>query len=213
MKRIFKKLFILIMAALMIIPGNIVFAKDEDTEAKYLQETKPIIENMKKEIAESKKTGNVNMDFTGEMMISNKCASDISKNLFKYESSKDTKDIANIIIKNSNDNAEEMKKINESLKDSDNADAEKEAEYMNDCEENLKDMASKIEQFKPSGSIDKDYLNIMVIHSECSIKMCVTILKYSDNNDIKQAVEKEMKETKSCMDNINKLIQKSTSKK
>lgn len=213
MKKIIKKLFILIMAMFMIIPSNTVFAKEEDIEAKYIQETKPIINNMKTEMSKAKKNGDVNCDFVEEIICIDKGACDISKNFLKYESSKEAKETANNIIKNCTTNIEEMKKLNETLQNQIKADTEKEAEYINDYEESLNDMGSKIQDLKPSGSVEKDYLNIMIIHCDCSMKMYANIIKYSDNNELKQKAEKEINETKKCKDNMTKMLGKNTSKK
>lgn len=213
MKKILKKLFILVMTIFMMIPNASVFAKDEDIEAKYFQETKPMLTNMKEEMSKVEKNGDVNCDFIKEIMCADKGASDISKNFLKYGSSKEGKEIANTIIKNSTANIEEMKKLNETLQSQIKADNEKEAEYINDYEENLNEMESKIKDLKPSGNLEKDYLNIMIIYCNCSMKIYSNITKYSDNGEVKEKAEKKLNETKNCKDNISKLLEKSTSKK
>ena len=208
MKKFLKKLLIICMAVIMFIPAICVNAKEKDKESQYLQENKNIIENMKKEMTSVTKSGDAGVDFVKEMIPNSKYEGELSNNLIKYSEDKDVKQYATEMSKKSSEDIEKLKKLDESLNNEIKADTEKEAEYLNDYDEIIKDMVTNLENLKPSGNLDKDYLNVIIIYKQNRCKLCELILKYTDNASIKQNAENGIKDSKTCIEKVNKLLQK-----
>ena len=78
--------------------------------------------------------------------------------------------------------------------------------YLKEYEKIVKEMMCGLENLKPTGNVDKDFLQSMIVHHQGAIGMVNSIIKYTDNAEIKKMAEGELQNQQPEIDNMKKLF-------
>ena len=78
--------------------------------------------------------------------------------------------------------------------------------YLKEYEKIVKEMMCGLENLKPTGNVDKDFLQSMIVHHQGAIDMVNSIIKYTDNAEIKKMAEGELQNQQPEIDNMKKLF-------
>lgn len=208
MIRIFKRILLLIVACIMVMGNSFVFAKEENKESEYIQNRTNIINDMAKAMNNPERTGEVTIDYLYETIAHYEGTVNMCKNYIKYSNDRDTKKIAENIIKDETTSMDEMKNIIETLKEDVKEDKEKETKYIKEYNLIFKNTMCKFQKLKTTGNVDKDFLKEITIQHECSIKMNELINKTTENEEIKEIATKQSEAQNAQLENINKCMEK-----
>lgn len=210
MKNNYKKLYAIIAVCISLISSKFVFA--ETNEEIYMKENKLIIENLSTNLSCAPQTGNVNLDYLYQMLQQNKGAIDMAKNLLNNngednsENNKEVDQIAKDTIKNESITIATIEDIMKTLIDNLTEDKVKESSYIKEYNIILKEMLLNFKNLKPTGDINKDFLQTMIIHQEAIIKMANSIIKYTDNVDVKNIAQNDIKSKKANIETMKNII-------
>ncbi|WP_019240665.1 MULTISPECIES: DUF305 domain-containing protein [Bacillus] len=188
MKRI-RNMSIMIMAFILCLYGSPTYSALDAKEEAYYTQYKTILQNMKKGMESAPTTGDATLDFLYEMIPHHEAAVLMSKNILKYGSNEQVKQIAGNIIKEQIKGIREMKMLLNQLKSKPIVDKKKEAKYLQGYKKAYVKMIHSMEKALPTGNIDKDFLEEMIPHHEGAIMMARNILKYTKNAELKAIAE------------------------
>ena len=198
MKKFLKKIFVLMTICISIPSNNFIFA--ESDEESYLKEDKAITESLGSNMIYAPHTGNVNLDYLYQMIQHHKGAIDMAKNLLNNGGeNEEVVQIAKDIIKNQTISIASMESLMKTLIENLTQDKVREEKY-------LKEMMCGLENLKPTGNVDKDFLQSMIVHHQGAIDMVNSIIKYTDNAEIKKMAEGELQNQQPEIDNMKKLF-------
>ncbi|WP_455661064.1 DUF305 domain-containing protein [Pradoshia sp.] len=160
-------------------------AKLSQNEKDYYEDYQSILDVMKKGMEEAPETGDPSLDFLYEMIPHHEAAVSMAENVLKYGQNEKVKQLADAIIKEQLSGIKKMEDLEQQLKSNpkDNKLAEK--SYLKAYKAIYQRMITSMEAAKPTGNIDKDFLEEMIPHHEGAINMAANILKYTDNNELK----------------------------
>lgn len=207
MKSIFRSIGIFMIVIMFISSCSSVFARDKEVE--YFNEYRNIAEDMYKTMKSFPESGNVDLDYLNEIIAHHEGAVNMSKNYLEYNKwTKDVKEIAENIILNQSENNKHMQNMIKEIENKSVVDKSKESKYILEYSDILSNMYDDLMNLKPSGKIDRDYLQALMIHHEGAIKMFDLVVKYSDNEDIKKMVEEEKEAQNLEMSKINMILLK-----
>ena len=205
MKKFLKKISVLMTICITITSNNFIFA--ESNEEIYLKEDKAIIESLGSNMIYAPHTGNVNLDYLYQMIQHHKGAIDMAKNLLNNGGeNEEVAQIAKDIIKNQTISIASMEGLMKTLIENLTQDKVREEKYLKDYEKIVKEMMCGLENLKPTGNVDKDFLQSMIVHHQGAIGMVNSIIKYTDNAEIKKMAEGELKNQQPEIDNMKKLF-------
>ena len=205
MKKFLKKIFVLMTICISIPSNNFIFA--ESNEESYLKENKAITESLGTNMIYTPHTGNVNLDYLYQMIQHHKGAIDMAKNLLNNGGeNEEVVQIAKDIIKNQTISIASMESLMKTLIENLTQDKVREEKYLKDYEKIVKEMMCGLENLKPTGNVDKDFLQSMIVHHQGAIDMVNSIIKYTDNAEIKKMAEGELQNQQPEIDNMKKLF-------
>jgi len=205
MKKFLKKIFVLMTICISIPSNNFIFA--ESNEESYLKEDKAITESLGTNMIYAPNTGNVNLDYLYQMIQHHKGAIDMAKNLLNNGGeNEEVVQIAKDIIKNQTISIASMESLMKTLIENLTQDKVREEKYLKDYEKIVKEMMCGLENLKPTGNVDKDFLQSMIVHHQGEIDMVNSIIKYTDNAEIKKMAEGELQNQQPEIDNMKKLF-------
>lgn len=165
------------------------FAAMNEKEKAYYDNYESILEVMEKRMEEAPQTGDATLDFLYEMKPHHEAAVSMSENLLKYGSNEAVKQLAATIIKDQLIGTGEIEALIQKLKGNPQVDKAKEAEYLKAYHKIHDQMIDAMEDVKPSGNIDRDFLNQMIPHHEGAVAMSENILKYTANSEVKKLAQ------------------------
>ena len=204
MKKILKKISVL-MTLCIITSNNFIFA--ENNEDIYLKEDKMIIESLKSNMIYAPHTGNIDLDYLYQMIQHHKSAIDMAKNLLNNGGeNEEVSQIAKDIIKNQTISIASMESLMKMLIDNLKQDKKREEKYLKEYEKIVKEMICNLENLKPTGNVDKDFLQSMIAYHQGAICMINSIIKYTGNAEIKKMSEEELKKQQLEIENMKKLF-------
>ena len=205
MKKFLKKIFVLMTICISIPSNNFIFA--ESNEESYLKENKAITESLGTNMIYAPHTGNVNLDYLYQMIQHHKGAIDMAKNLLNNGGeNEEVVQIAKDIIKNQTIRIASMESLMKTLIENLTQDKVREEKYLKEYEKIVKEMMCGLENLKPTGNVDKDFLQSMIVHHQGAIDMVNSIIKYTDNTEIKKMAEGELQNQQPEIDNMKKLF-------
>ena len=191
MKKFLKKIFVLMTICISIPSNNFIFA--ESNEESYLKEDKAITESLVTNMIYAPHTG--------------KGAIDMAKNLLNNGGeNEEVVQIAKDIIKNQTISIASMESLMKTLIENLTQDKVREEKYLKEYEKIVKEMMCGLENLKPTGNVDKDFLQSMIVHHQGAIDMVNSIIKYTDNAEIKKMAEGELQNQQPEIDNMKKLF-------
>lgn len=204
MKKVLKKIFVLMTICISVASNNFIFAESNDEI--YLKEYKAIIESLGSNMIYAPHTGNVNLDYLYQMIQHHKSAIDMAKNLLNNGGeNEEVSQIAKDIIKNQTISIASMENLMKTLIENLTQDKIKEEKYLKEYEKIVKEMMSGLENLKPTDNVDKNFLQSMIVYYQGAICMANSIIKYTDNGEIKKIAE-ELKNQQPKIDDMKKLF-------
>ena len=99
-----------------------------------------------------------------------------------------------------------MEALADQLKAKPNANKKAEAAYLQAYNRIFNTMITKMESIKPTGNINRDFLNRMIPHLEAGIQMGKTIIKYTKNPELKAIAQNMITTQQKQVADINKLL-------
>ena len=149
--------------------------------------------------------GKGNEDY--QMIQHHKGAIDMAKNLLNNGGeNEEVVQIAKDIIKNQTISIASMESLMKTLIENLTQDKVREEKYLKEYEKIVKEMMCGLENLKPTGNVDKDFLQSMIVHHQGAIDMVNSIIKYTDNAEIKKMAEGELQNQQPEIDNMKKLF-------
>ncbi|WP_191963818.1 MULTISPECIES: DUF305 domain-containing protein [unclassified Psychrobacillus] len=158
-------------------------------EKVYYDNYQSILQIMEKGMEESIKTGDPSLDFLYEMIPHHQAAVSMSENVLKYSDNEQVNKIAATIIREQLEGIKKMEALKDKIKVSPEVNVQAEASYLKAYNNIYKTMIASMEDARPTGNIDKDFLEEMIPHHVGAIKMAGNILKYTQNSELKTIVE------------------------
>ena len=159
-------------------------------EQAYYDNYQSILQVMKKAMDNAPKTGDPTLDFLYEMIPHHEAAVSMAENIAKYGSNERVKQLALTIIKEQLKGIGEMETLLNKLKKNPQIDVTKEQAYLKGYNEAYKQMIAAMQNAKPTGNIDRDFLKEMIPHHEGAVAMARNILNYTDNAELKAIAER-----------------------
>ncbi|MBQ3422632.1 MAG: DUF305 domain-containing protein, partial [Romboutsia sp.] len=152
-------------------------------------------------------TENVNLDYLYQMIQQQRCAIDIAKNLLNNGGeNEEVAQIAKDTIKKQTITIANMENLMQTLINNLTQDKVSEEKYLQEYEKTVKDMMSNLQNLKPRGNVDKNFLQEIIVHNQGTINISNLIIKYTDNNEIKKIAE-ELKNQQPATENLKKIFE------
>ena len=200
-----KKILLCITIFISVSSVNFIFA--ENNEEAYLKEDKLILESLRDNLAYTPHTENVNLDYLYQMIQQQRCAIDIAKNLLNNGGeNEEVAQIAKDTIKKQTITIANMENLMQTLINNLTQDKVSEEKYLQEYEKTVKDMMSNLQNLKPTGNVDKNFLQEIIVHNQGTINISNLIIKYTDNNEIKKIAE-ELKNQQPATENLKKILE------
>ena len=153
------------------------------------------------------KKGDIRMDFLEEIIHFNDIQICMAENIIKYTDSKDIRNVAKNLIKNSMECTTELNEILYNISKNPSVDKELEEKYINDYVKLYNNMILNLQCGRENESIEKIFIKASIKQHEALIDLTDIFQKYSDDEkllgtskDIKNKNLKEIKKLK----NLNK---------
>lgn len=200
-----KKILLCITIFISVSSVNFIFA--ENNEEVYLKEDKLILESLGDNLSYTPHTENVNLDYLYQMIQQQRCAIDIAKNLLNNGGeNEDVAQIAKDTIKKQTITIANMENLMEKLINNLTQDKVSEEKYLKEYETTVKEMMSNLQSLKPTGNVDKNFLQEIIVHNQGTINISNLIIKYTNNNEIKKIAE-ELKNQQPETQNLKKIFE------
>lgn len=183
------------------------YAELSEKEQAYIDNYKSILQVMKKKMDSAPKTGDSSLDFLYEMIPHHEAAVSMAENVLKYGSDDQVKKLAMKIVQEQLKGIAQMEALLTKLKKNPQVDKAKEAEYLKGYNAAHKQMMEAMERIKPTGNIDKDFLEEMLPHHEGAINMASNILKYTNNEEVKAISQKIITDQQPQLKEMKQLLQ------
>lgn len=164
-------------------------AQVSPNEKAYYDNYQSILQVMKKGMEQAPKTGDPSLDFLYEMIPHHEAAVSMAENIMKYSDNDQVKQLAANIIRDQLAGIGKLEALKNSLKMNPKVNKQAEASYLKSYNTIYKTMITAMQDAKPTGNIDKDFLEEMIPHHEGAIKMSQNILKYTQNNELKTILQ------------------------
>ena len=158
-------------------------------EKAYYDNYQRILQVMKKGMEQAPKTGDPSLDFLYEMIPHHEAAVSMAENIMKYGHNEQVKLLAANIIRDQLVGIGKMKALKEKIKKNPQVNKQAEASYLKAYNNIFQTMIMSMQNAKPTGNIDKDFLEEMIPHHEGAIKMSQNILKYTQNQELRAILQ------------------------
>lgn len=193
MKKFLKNFFYMITVGFICLSSMNISAAPLGGEAGYLRNYRAILQEMKTAMGDVPRVGEPEIDYLQQMILHHSGGMRLAENAISYSSSESVKQMARRMIDHQRQEAAELGRMMRSLRNVMPMNKAQEAAYMNDFLQFLDAMMSAMEDARPTGSVDKDFLQAMIAHHDGGINMSRTILRYTNNNAIKQTAQSIMR--------------------
>ncbi|MBE6049320.1 MAG: DUF305 domain-containing protein [Clostridium sp.] len=193
MKSIVRNIILLVVIINNIFLSFKVSAVSLNIESKYVIENKQDLENFKDQLLNLSTASDVAVSFIKESICYGEAVKDISKKFIKYTDNEEVKKIAEeIILKQDKDLSvrnELLEEVSKNIIDN----KEKEASYIEMYKRSLNDAFQKIHNiFTNTETLEEIYLNTMLVCYEGDLKMETTVLRYIDNESLRDEIKMEI---------------------
>lgn len=206
MKSIIKNiiLYLIIINIVFLNIGLEVIDASADYEYKISQQR---LDEFKNKMLNMPMIGDVTIDFLQESIFYSETIKNVSNEFIKVTNNEDIKTLAEEIIREQDDDIRSMKSILDECKNNIIDNKDKEISYVEIYERILNDAFQKIsETYNKDLTIEEIYLNTMLVCYEGDLKMETTVLRYINNEKLKEETKNEIeKENKQVMEIKKKL--------
>lgn len=208
MKSIIKNiiLYLIIINIVFLNTGLEVIDASADYEYKISQQS---LDEFKNKMLNMPMIGDVTIDFLQESIFYSETIKNVSNEFIKVTNNEDIRTLAEEIIREQDDDVRSMKSILDECKNNIIENKDKEISYVEIYERILNDAFQKIsETYNKDLTIEEIYLNTMLVCYEGDLKMETTVLRYINNEKLKEETKNEIeKENKQVM-RIKKKLKK-----
>lgn len=169
---------------------DIIKDSGDDTEVSvYLDEQATIISDMLENMR-VKESGSAELDFLISMIPHYEASIDLSKSyLLLGGTNNKLKSLANEIIKEQTEEIENMRELIQEIQKSGITGPEKEKDYLEIYNKMISSHQHITEETEASNTVEKAYIEGMVIHHQMAVDMANAILKYSSHHEILDIAE------------------------
>lgn len=169
---------------------DIIKDSGDDTEVSvYLDEQATIISDMLENMR-VKESGSAELDFLISMIPHYEASIDLSKSyLLLGGTNNKLKSLANEIIKEQTEEIENMRELIQEIQKSGITGPEKEKDYLEIYNKMISSHQHITEETGASNTVEKAYIEGMVIHHQMAVDMANAILKYSSHHEILDIAE------------------------
>ncbi len=178
-------------------------------EAAYLEKYQSILQTMETGMENAPKTGDPALDYLYQMIPHHEAAIAISENVLQYGTNQKVKQMAQKIVKEQTADIGEVRELIEKIKANPQIDQTQADAYRRESMQIHEDMMNKMKSIKPTCNVDKNFLLGMIPHHEGAVNMSRSVLKYTDNTEVKRMAEntikkqaEEIKETEKLLNQI-----------
>lgn len=169
---------------------DIIKDSGDDTEVSvYLDEQATIISDMLENMR-VKESGSAELDFLISMIPHYEASIDLSKSyLLLGGTNNKLKSLANEIIEEQTEEIEDMRELIQEIQKSGITAPEKEKDYLEIYNKMISSHQHITEETEASNTVEKAYIEGMVIHHQMAVDMANAILKYSSHHEILDIAE------------------------
>lgn len=193
MKNVMKNIILFIVIINPVFFCFPVSATSVNIESEYIIEGKQDLQKLRDELLSLPKEGDVTINFLKESIYYGEAVKDISTKFIKLTDNKEIKEIAEEIIKKQEKDIRVRNELLEELSKNTIENKEKEDSYMEIYERSLNDAFKKVEQvFNNTATLEEIYLNTMLVCYEGDLKMETTVLRYVDNEKLRDKTKTEI---------------------
>lgn len=193
MKRFIKNIVFFIVIINTIFFDFPVSAKSINVESEYIIEGKQDLHKFKDELFNVPKSGDVTINFLKESICYGEAVKDISTKFIKLTNNQEVKGLAEEIIKKQEKDVRVKSELLEEISKGVIDNKAKESSYIEIYERSLNDAFKKIEEvFNNNATIEELYLNTMLVCYEGDLKMETTVLRYIDNENLRDKTKMEI---------------------
>jgi uncharacterized protein (DUF305 family) len=139
------------------------------------------------------RTGDPALDYLYQMIPHHEAAIAMAENVLQYGTNQKVKQMAQKTIREQTKEIAKMRELIEKVKANLQADQAQEAAYMSDFMQDYTAMVTAMENMKPTGNVDKDFLQEMMPHHEGAINIALNILRNTSNPEVRQLAQNTIK--------------------
>ena len=206
MKKYLQRLFVVAVIGIMCFSSMNIRAAAPQNEAAYLEKYQTIVQAMKTEMGNVLRTGDPALDYLYQMIPHHQGAVNMAQNVLQYATNQKVKQMAQKMIKEQTDEIAEMKRLGEKIKTNSQIYKAEEAAYGVEFMQFYEAMIDAMEAVKPTGDVDKDFLQGMMPHHEGSINISRSILRYTSNSEVRKLAENIVKKQTDESKEMSKLV-------
>lgn len=206
MKKCIKSILVSMIIGMSCLSSMHLLAASPQNETAYLERYQSVVQTMKTAMENAPKTGDTALDYLNQMIPHHEAAVQMAQNVLQYGSNQKVKQMAEKTIKDQTDEIAEMRNLIDEIKKKLKIDKAQEAAYMSDFMIFYDAMVTAMEDIKPTGNVDKDFLQEMMPHHDGAINMSLNILRYTNNLEVKQMAENIIKKQSTEIREMDKLL-------
>ena len=209
MKKRFQWIFVVIMTMFIATVHCHATEVKNLKEIDYLDKYEVIHQNMMEKIKYTEKTGDLNIDFLFYILPYEQFGVEISKSELRYGSNQKIKDVVNIVVKTSKDHIKAIEKLLKSMEKDPVIDETKETAYLEQFNQLYNEMiiSLKIDRENVPGTVDKDYLDKMVVYLDYEQKFANLILANTNHEEIIKLAQKIITDEENNLGKLNTLLE------
>ncbi|WP_230203716.1 DUF305 domain-containing protein [Bacillus massiliigorillae] len=207
MNRSIRNIFTSLLTVAICLFSMQVYAELGEKEQAYYDNYQSILQVMKKGMDSAPKTGDPSLDFLYEMIPHHEAAVSMAENILKYGSNEQVKKLATAIVHDQLKGIAQMEALLKKLKQNPQVDKAKEAAYLKVYNKAHNEMMKAMEEAKPTGNIDRDFLEEMIPHHEGAVKMASNILNYTNNEELKAIAQNIVTSQQKQLEEMKQLLQ------
>lgn len=201
-----RKSSIAVLFAFLCMFSSQVQAQMNSSEKAYYDNERSTLQVMKDAMSKAPQTGDPDLDFLNEIIPHHEAGVSLAENILKHGTNSQVKQLAQTIIREELEGLGKMEALRDQLKANPNVNKQAEAAYLQAYNRILNTMITKMESIKPTGNINRDFLNRMIPHLEAGIQMGKMIIKYTKNPELKTIAQNMITSQQKQVADINKLL-------
>ena len=183
-----------------------VHAQMSHNEKSYYEDYKSIVQVMKEDMGKAAQTGDPSLDFLNEMLPHSEAAVSMAENILKYGKNEQVKKLAETILREQLNGTAKMEELKSRLEANPQVNKQAEAAYLQAYTKIFNTMIAAMESAKPTGNIDRDFLNEMLLHHNAAIQIGKNILRYTQNSELKTLVQNMIAAQQKQVTELNNLL-------
>lgn len=165
-----------------------------------------IIKNMENKLTNVPITGDLDIDYLNQMIALHDEEIQLSLIIQSYISNPQVIELASDIVDYENGELREMRILRNELGKNIKKNPEKEKAYIDEYNATIQKTFKELKDYKESGNIAKDYLNLIAINNKTGIELSNSLLKSSQNDTVKKIAQNIIKTKGEQITEINRIL-------